>query len=135
MIIELIGISSSMFTHDVSERLKLFHFSGLPRFSPVVAAVDKKSLDCAVLIVSIPCMSRKLQCNMLLVQKFICLSQIITQLEIVMDCIFQIKFCLTNGSVAAQVIPNTFKPSMPDEKEHFRLPFPVYSTFNISLPV
>ena len=35
----------------------------------------------------------------------------------------------------AQVIPHTFKPSMPDEKEYFRLSFPVYSNFHISLPV
>ena len=65
---------------------------------------SNESLDCAVLIVPVPCMSRKLQCNMLLVQKLICLSQIITQLEIVMDCIFQTQFCLTNGSVAVNIM-------------------------------
>ena len=52
-----------------------------------------------------------------------------------MDCLCQTKFCLSNGSVAAQVIPNTFKPSMLDENENFRRPFPIYSNFNISLPV
>ena len=35
----------------------------------------------------------------------------------------------------AQVIPHTFKPSMTDEKDNYRFPFPVYSTFNILLPV
>ena len=36
--------------------------------------------------------------------KTICLARIITQIENSMDCICQTKFCLTNGSVAVNII-------------------------------
>ena len=35
----------------------------------------------------------------------------------------------------ADLTSSAFKPLMPDDKEYFRFPFPVCSTFNISLPV
>ena len=36
--------------------------------------------------------------------KTICLARIITQIENSMDCICRTKFCLTNGSVAVNII-------------------------------